>query len=48
MDAQDLRNLPPGAKLVHVFGAGPEEEQHPVRVVARGPRYTSVIVYFTT
>jgi hypothetical protein len=48
MDAQDLRNLPPGAKLVYVFGPGPEEERHPARVVAHGPGYTSVVVYFTT
>jgi hypothetical protein len=48
MTAQDLRNLPPGAKVVYVFGTGDAEERHPARVVAHGPGYTSVVVYFTT
>lgn len=48
MTAQDLRNLPPGARLVYVYGQGAAEERHPGRVVAHGPGYTSIVVYFTT
>lgn len=48
MTAEDLRGLPPGAGLVYVSGTGREEERHPARVVAHGPGYTSVVVYFTT
>lgn len=48
MTAQELRSLPPGARLVYVFGHGDGEEHHQARVVAHGPGYTSVVVYFTT
>jgi hypothetical protein len=48
MTPKDLRDLLPGAKLVYVFGSGVGEERHPARVVAHGPGYTSVVVYFTT
>lgn len=48
MTVEDLRGLPPGAKLVYVFGSDSSEERHPARVVAHGPGYTSVVVYFTT
>lgn len=48
MTAHDLRNLLPGARIAYVFGSGGNEERHPARVVAHGPGYTSIVVYFTT
>lgn len=44
MTIDELRSLPPGTKLVYVFG---EADRHPAKLIEHKPDHTGVLIYYT-